>query len=209
MTNPILLLDVDGVLNPYSSKFTPENYNTHFFTVPNGTFKVYLNPLDGEKLLSLGYDLMWATSWEDDANIHIGPNIGLPTLPVIHLPRVYSTKDWRLYFKTETILKEMNVLGRSYVWVDDAVTLRDHRFLVLNSTVPCATLRVNAATGLTDEDFERLREIRKELMIPLEAAVSHSEALSDPAGYDESPEASQSLHGSPTAFVANPTRVKV
>lgn len=61
--NAIIALDVDGVLYPW---LKPEY----------GRWLTYLADYG---------ELIWATSWEHLANTHIGPEIGLPQLPVIEL----------------------------------------------------------------------------------------------------------------------------
>jgi hypothetical protein len=63
-SRPVVALDVDGVLSPW------------------------LNPEYGEWLLALAdrCELVWATSWEHNANWHIASRIGLPVLEVIEFP---------------------------------------------------------------------------------------------------------------------------
>ncbi len=101
---PLLLLDVDGPLNPYAAKphLRPAGYGTHRIPMDNGrpiglptdlvthaqrrrTLRVWLNPTHGSMLLALTdvVELHWATSWEHHANTVIAPLIGLPTLPVL------------------------------------------------------------------------------------------------------------------------------
>lgn len=84
---PLLLLDVDGVLNPYAARTenVPESYTTHRIE----GLQVRLNPEHGPMLLEFAeaheMELVWATTWEHEANASIGPVIGLPELPVIEL----------------------------------------------------------------------------------------------------------------------------
>lgn len=99
----LLLLDVDGVLNPFAVTPTarPLGYRTYRYT-PDGRWysgrnvrrhqgvRVWLHPAHGARLRELaaaaGLDLAWATTWLHDANRFIGPAIGLPELPVIEFP---------------------------------------------------------------------------------------------------------------------------
>lgn len=102
---PLLLIDIDGPLNPYAAKATrrPAGYETHRVPMDGDrpavspddlmtaaarrrTLRVWLNPGHGAMLRSLAdvFELHWATAWEDAANRIVAPLIGLPELPVIH-----------------------------------------------------------------------------------------------------------------------------
>jgi hypothetical protein len=106
MTEFAILLDVDGPLNPYAAKATqrPEGYVTHRMK-PSGFehgkgLRVWLKPSHGAELQALGGELIWATTWEFEANEWIGPHIGLPELPVIDwIDRDYFNPEG-LYWKT-------------------------------------------------------------------------------------------------------------
>jgi hypothetical protein len=45
-----------------------------------------LDPADGRRLLALGCQLAWATTWMADANDLVAPRLGLPDLPVVAFP---------------------------------------------------------------------------------------------------------------------------
>lgn len=99
----LLLLDVDGPLNPYAARQTarPPGYVTYRLTPGGGWYtgrearrrkgmRVWLHPGHGELLRTLaaetGLELVWATTWQHEANTLIGPAIGLDPLPVIEFP---------------------------------------------------------------------------------------------------------------------------
>jgi hypothetical protein len=89
---PVLLVDVDGVLNPYAHQGAlAAGWETHRIAARQPgrdvavTYTVYLNPDHGSWLVELAYDfdLAWATTWEEQANTLIAPKIGLSQpLPV-------------------------------------------------------------------------------------------------------------------------------
>ena len=101
---PILFLDVDGPLNPFAAKPTrrPSGYVTHRLMPAGWTgttrgrrpkpLRVWLNPDHGPALTGLPVELVWATTWEHEANRLIGPRIGLPSLPVVEWPRKGTPK---------------------------------------------------------------------------------------------------------------------
>ncbi|MEV7780563.1 HAD domain-containing protein [Kitasatospora sp. NPDC088351] len=124
MPKPLLFLDVDGVLNPVCPG--PENdFDTHTLL----GYSVLLSARHGEWLRELAgtYELVWATTWEEKANIHIAPAIGLPRLPVVRFagyvpqpgdPRVplmdlFSAHKWAPLLRYAA--------GRPFAWVDDVI----------------------------------------------------------------------------------------
>ncbi|SFE34292.1 hypothetical protein SAMN05216251_102552 [Actinacidiphila alni] len=86
---PLLFLDVDGPLIPFGAtrEEHPDGYPTY---VPQeasaNPLLARVDPALGRKLLALPCDLVWATTWEDEANECIAPLLGLPQLPVVTWP---------------------------------------------------------------------------------------------------------------------------
>ena len=67
LTRPLLLVDVDGLLNPYAADTCPEGYcEFNFF---EGEEPVRLADVHGKWLRELGevLTLVWATGWGDEA----------------------------------------------------------------------------------------------------------------------------------------------
>jgi hypothetical protein len=171
---PLLFLDVDGPLNPYASRLkgTPPGYVRHRmrpaswatnqprlsfqFVRRARSLRVWLNPAHGPRLLKLEFDLVWATTWEHDANIWIGPAIGLPELPVVSLrPSEAARQDPDgLYWKTRSVVEF--AAGRPFAWVDDYVTRTDGRWCAEHHPTPTLLLPINPARGLAESDFAAL-----------------------------------------------------
>lgn len=148
---PLLLLDVDGPLNPFRAT-KPEGYVMHTLPTAGHSFKVWLNPDHGRMLLDFaeehGVELVWCTTWERDANAHIGPNIGLPELPVIEFG--FTATDW----KFGAVLKY--AAGRSLAWLDDDFELFDpeqQAFLKRRGDIPTLLRLVSPSTGITEDDL--------------------------------------------------------
>jgi hypothetical protein len=77
---PILFLDVDGPLLPFGDGVAhrgPGNGNP---------LLARLDPMHGPWLAALPCELIWATTWMDDANDLLAPLLGLPKLPVATWP---------------------------------------------------------------------------------------------------------------------------
>lgn len=167
---PILLLDVDGPLNPYAAKATkrPEGFHTHRMR-PKGfevgkPLRVWLNPTHGSALKSIGYEIIWATAWNNDANTWIGPHVGLPVLEHIPLRMHLENRDSKLFWKTQQIASYMlkNHPGRDFIWVDDEVKDRDLEYLRDFCPVSIEIFQISPKDGLQDKDFEKMREWKEE-----------------------------------------------
>lgn len=74
---PLLLLDVDGVIRPFGAGCDGE-----LVTLVTGTDTVQVSARCGERLrlLAARFELVWATSWEDEANHVLCGPLGLPPL---------------------------------------------------------------------------------------------------------------------------------
>jgi hypothetical protein len=163
---PLLLLDVDGPLNPYAAKpeRRPPGYLTHRLRPaswvasdpsgwprPTKPLRVWLNPTHGPKLLALPYTLVWATSWMDEANEWIAPRLGLPPLPVIIWPQMRDTDPEGVHWKTRHVVEW--AVGRAFAWIDDEINDRDRAWVAEHHRGPALLHWVDARHGLRDDDF--------------------------------------------------------
>ncbi|MBV1853246.1 hypothetical protein [Catellatospora tritici] len=167
-TRPLLFLDVDGPLNPYAAKPTrrPEGYQTHRMLLASMAqphrpsyhrrrpLRVWLNPDHGPSLLALPYDLVWATTWTDEANEWIAPRLGLPELPVVQWPRPRQDGPGGVFWKTATLVEW--AAGRPFAWVDDDVTDADVAWVAAHHGGPALVHRVDPKHGLRAGDFAAL-----------------------------------------------------
>lgn len=188
---PLLLIDVDGVLNPYplltknghlppkarkgetsfayaKHKLWPEQW------IGTRALPVLLSKEHGKHLAALSelYDLVWATTWENEANRLLAPILDLPELPVIEWPAGAKEWIWRTpqhlgSWKTKHIAEwlDKNAPGAPWVWVDDDLTKHDRAWLrehyghdkKEDPPVPYWLFRVEPRHGLREQDFLDLR----------------------------------------------------
>jgi len=124
---PLLLIDVDGPLNPWRAKRIPAGYAVHHID----GFDVRLNPDHGPMLMRLAtrFQLTWCTTWNELANSEIGPRIGLPSLPVLHVHRPARQLGVRpqLFWKLEQVLEAVG--AHPFAWIDDEVSRRERAVL--------------------------------------------------------------------------------
>lgn len=82
MTSKRIYLDVDGALSP----FDPVQHQPgwQYRTVRAAGMHVEYSPNLVSALRNLPAEIVWLTSWEDDAAISLAPMIGLPNYRVLH-----------------------------------------------------------------------------------------------------------------------------
>ncbi|MCY9783737.1 hypothetical protein KIK06_07510 [Nocardiopsis sp. EMB25] len=151
---PLLFVDVDGPLNPYARSRRSAYRDGYRKWRANG-FEVLLKHGHGAALTALPYELVWATTWGHEANVHIAPRIGLPKLPVCEFP-VTGNHAPGLHAKTPGIVEYAG--GRPFAWVDDEITRADRDWADMWHPGPVLLHRADPARGLTAKDFEVLAE---------------------------------------------------
>ncbi|MFI6165412.1 HAD domain-containing protein [Nocardia sp. NPDC051052] len=153
---PLLFLDVDGPLLPFGADVRPP---------PQSSAAVghlaRLRPSIGLRLAALPCELVWATTWEADANAEISPRIGLPQLPVVAWPDPsgeHQREDqwFGLHWKTRTLVNW--AAGRPFAWVDDEITDSDRDWVATHHRGRALLHRVEASRGLDHEDFTVLED---------------------------------------------------
>ncbi|MFF5446718.1 hypothetical protein [Streptomyces sp. NPDC012888] len=161
---PLLLIDVDGPLNPYAAQpqRRPAGYTTHRMRPTGWTegkpLRVWLNPGHGAELteLSRWYELVWATTWKDEANDWIGPHLGLPRLPYVDWPQMHGRAPRGTFWKTQYVLD--HAAGRPFAWIDDDITAADREYVETYHPGHALLRSVDARTGLTGADFDALAD---------------------------------------------------
>uniref|UniRef100_UPI002FDC081B hypothetical protein n=1 Tax=Streptomyces sp. IBSBF 2806 TaxID=2903529 RepID=UPI002FDC081B len=132
----LLFLDVDGTLIPFGAT---DPYPEYGPPSPAHPLLARLDPSLGPRLLALGCELTWATTWLEDANTLLAPRLGLPTLPVADWP----DEDWPdedeppadgVHWKTRPLVSL--AAGRPFVWLDDEITDADRDWVAAHHPAP-------------------------------------------------------------------------
>ncbi len=151
---PLLYLDVDGPLIPFRARFPGHGPIVGTATVAakasGNPLVERLDPADGRRLLALGCQLVWATTWMADANEVVAPRLGLPELPVVDFPEDESFEGG-LHWKTKPLAQQAG--DRPFIWLDDEITDTDRRWVRTHHQGPALLHRVDPLVGLTDGDF--------------------------------------------------------
>jgi hypothetical protein len=104
----------------------------------------------------LPVELVWATTWEHEANRLIGPELGLPQLPVVEWPEGAKTGVDGLFWKTRHLAHY--AAGRPFAWVDDQITPTDWRWCAENYPAPSLLQPVDPRVGLRAGDFAAIAQ---------------------------------------------------
>lgn len=152
-SHPAVLLDVDGPLNPYDKGrkhlvVPSDGYTRHYIKVVGTTYALWLNPEHGDMLSGLAAcsELMWCTAWGEEANTHIAPLIGLPTLPVIELGPPFYSDD--AIWKRGAVEEQLG--ERPLAWFDDQFERGDFAWAKTRSAAghPTLLIDVSPTTGI-------------------------------------------------------------
>lgn len=161
-TKPLLVIDVDGVLNRLGARLPGQDHLQRHSIAPSNSdfaYTLHLDRADGARLLAMTdeFDLAWGTTWEDDANLLIAPHVGLPcTLPVAHTKLSEGSKAPGVARLAD---------GRPFVWLDDNLDEFD-RAQLADYPAPWAIVDIDPQAGLTDADLDRARKRLVEWGIP-------------------------------------------
>ena len=169
----LIYLDVDGVLNPFAAKAhqRPHGYETHRLLPRQATeahsddpryaaaspYRVWLNPHHGQMLSTFAAQcsarIVWATTWEDEANRLISPRIGLADdLEIVAWDPDYVHKPYdRVYFKTSQIVA--HAAGRPFIWFDDEVTQADRDYVAVHHNGDAQLEYIDSRLGIRYPDL--------------------------------------------------------
>lgn len=117
-----VFLDVDGVLNavPGGHEWW-DDWRTGRARPHGGMgYKITWSPRVASYIAGLDdrSEVMWLTTWEDQANSWISPMLGLPEWPVAG----YNTDIWTPgWWKLDVVRKWWENDGRPFVWLDDDI----------------------------------------------------------------------------------------
>ncbi|WP_203841013.1 HAD domain-containing protein [Winogradskya humida] len=145
----MIFLDVDGPLIPLRAR-----PGSRPATAPGdggNPLLDRLDPVEGQRLLGLGCELVWATTWMHEANEIVAPRLGLPRLPVVDWPDEDDDPRDGLHWKTIALTRWAD--GRPFVWLDDETTGADRRWVAANHPGRALVHRVDPLIGLTNADF--------------------------------------------------------
>ncbi|MBU2670371.1 hypothetical protein KOI35_43405 [Actinoplanes bogorensis] len=148
---PLLFLDVDGPLIPFRARAVARPHSD----LSDNPLVDRLDPADGRRLIDLGCQLVWATTWMADANEVIAPRLGLPALPIVDFPDDDDEPRGGLHWKTSHLTRW--AAERPFIWLDDEITDTDWQWVRDHYQGAALLHRVDPFAGLSDADFATVR----------------------------------------------------
>ena len=153
---PLLVLDVDGVLNPFAMGDVPAaGAFDDFEPCAARGFVLRLSRTMGRALVRLPAELCWATTWAESVDRDIAPRCDLPPgLRVAARPPAEPAAllvNWKLV----QVRRLVETLRRPFVWVDDDALGwpgpdgEDAHAWAARCELPNLLLAPDPATGLT------------------------------------------------------------
>lgn len=146
MTKPLLLLDVDGVLNAMGPG---DGGEMHTIQVDGFPFRYSIDTGDRLRKLAETFQLIWATAWEDDANKFLCPLWQMDDLPVIKFAVRYDAgMTWKLRNVQEF------VKNQPCAWIDDDFHSDAYIWAEIRGEeeeIPTKLVHTNPAFGLTTD----------------------------------------------------------
>jgi hypothetical protein len=148
-TRPIVLLDLDGVLNPFAAPACPDGYRERVFFEGEGPERFCPAHGDWIRELAVVADVWWATGWGEYANARYLPLLGVAPLPVVRFPPAPFEPE----LKVPAVAA---VVGdRPAAWIDDNHTDAGRRWAA-GRAAPTLLVAVDPAVGWTRADVDRV-----------------------------------------------------
>jgi hypothetical protein len=118
-TRPLVLLDVDGVINDLGALYRQPDESTHDVVRSHG-FRVVVPkymPVLVQWLCSVA-DVHWCTTWRHRANDEIATHLGVPTLPVVDDGTNDRHTSWKAAAARDLAAAAL-AEGRRVLWIED------------------------------------------------------------------------------------------
>jgi HAD domain in Swiss Army Knife RNA repair proteins len=161
---PVLLVDVDGVLNalsrsPQRRAESPSKLFELEFTARGFPICVPIGTRERMATLETLFDCVWATSWEDKATTHLAPEFGFGARwPVIRFHDDFpDAGTWKLP-GVRRFAERPEHVSRPLAWIDDDIEPDALEWAArrTRSGTPTLMVRPDADIGLTSRQFQRL-----------------------------------------------------
>lgn len=162
---PLLLIDVDGVLNVISRSQNHKTYDFHLVETGDGfRFRIqFRKELRGwlDRLID-HYVPVWCTMWDDEANTCLAPLLDLPSFP--YIPCGDNGREALLTYKPGPQLHHKmpmiseRVGTRAFAWLDDEIGDQDLLWAEMrdDQVAPTKFMKIDSRMGLLEHHVNKL-----------------------------------------------------
>lgn len=156
----IILVNIDGVLNPYLSHSLPEQ---GFIHVTIGWASWNLNPRTHGKWLEdlrSQHRIVWCSSWEEESN-KVSEIFCLPDFEYIKfLPQSQESKEGQMW-KLSDIIKFVGANDDMLIWIDNEFEPNAYEWAKYRGLDKTVLIECDPAIGWTHEDYIRIKNLVK------------------------------------------------
>jgi hypothetical protein len=146
---PVVLLDLDGVLNPFAAPACPDGHRERVLFAGEEPVRFCPGHADWIRELAAAGDLWWATGWGENANEIYLPLLGVEPLPVVRFPPVPFEPE----LKVPAI--DAAIGSRPAAWIDDNHTAAGWRWAA-ERRAPTLLVSIDPAIGWSRADVDRV-----------------------------------------------------
>jgi len=150
---PVLFVDVDGVISLFGFPPSTEAAPGPFHWVDGVAHCIPTEAGRRLERLAGGFELVWATGWEQKANEHLPfiLKLSFRELPCLTFDgrAVFGSSHWKL----DAI--DAYAKGRPAAWIDDNIEDAG-KLWALEREPPTLLVQTRCAVGMTDEHVEQL-----------------------------------------------------
>jgi hypothetical protein len=157
-TLPLLLLDLDGVLNPFAAATCLDGYEERMLFEGEDPVRFCFQHGEWIRELARVGDVLWATGWGATANEVYLPLLGLEPLPFVQFPPI----PFEAELKVPAI--DAVVGDRPAVWIDDNHTAAGLHWAATR-TAPTLLVPIDPAAGWRREHVDQTLKWMKHLRL--------------------------------------------
>jgi hypothetical protein len=151
----IIIMDIDGVLNPLFSFTLQED---GYVTITTGWTTWSLNyRLQGKwmkELIDAGHTIVWCSSWEQDANI-VAQFFNLPELDYVKFEARSTGLKENETWKLKDVISYLKDSEETVFWLDDEV--KEDAFDWARYRGKTHIIKCNPSEGWTLQQYEELK----------------------------------------------------
>lgn len=158
---PLLLVDIDGVVNCFGDLGRSlVSFEDEFTAMGRYRIQVPQGARQALRELAEAFDCVWATTWQADAQPHIGDRLGIdPPWPYIDLDAHEPDSN------TEKLAAvRAYVADRPAAWIDDILGADAHAW-ARDRAEPTLLIQPDCVTGLTREHTDTLLAWARDLTL--------------------------------------------